>query len=143
MAEFRIEQANWVTNSALMLDIRKTVFVAEQGVPLDLEIDNKDASATHLLAIVSDGAAVATGRLLTNGQVGRMAVLANWRYHGIGRAMLDRMLEIAASRCLTRVFLHAQCAALGFYEKAGFAPDGEVFLDAGIPHQAMYLKLDS
>ena len=141
MPELRIHQADWRTDAHQLVRIRKAVFVAEQGVPLDLELDDKDADATHVLAIVPDGTAIATGRLLDNGHIGRMAVLADWRKQGIGRALLDRMIEIAVARRLPPVFLHAQCSAVGFYEKAGFTAVGEVFEDAGIPHQKMILKL--
>lgn len=141
MPEFRVDRADWRNDAHLLLRIRKAVFVEEQGVPLDLEIDDKDATATHVLAVAADGTPVATGRLLENGHIGRMAVLAAWRNQGVGRALLDQMIEIAVLRRLPQAFLHAQCSAVGFYEKAGFAPAGEVFEDAGIPHQKMFLNL--
>ena len=132
--------------------LRHQVFVIGQDVPEDLERDDLDATAEHALARL-DGAVVGTGRLIdgrtdedgrlepgTSGQVGtigRMAVHEQARGTGTGRALLDLLVARAAEKGLPLVELHAQVHARGFYERAGFTPFGEVYLEAGIEHLGM------
>ncbi len=132
--------------------VRQTVFVLGQGVPPELERDALDAFADHAVA-VQDGRVVGTGRLLdgrtdeaghlvpgtagTVGTVGRMAVLDAVRGGGVGRALLDLLVATAAARGRPVVELHAQVHARGFYERAGFLPYGQVYLEAGIEHVGM------
>lgn len=124
--------------------IRKQVFIAEQGVPEELELDELDLSALHALAY-QDGQCVGTGRLvdLGNGQaqIGRMAVLPNFRGQGIGREILERLLLAAIAEGVSSLILHAQLTAMPFYEKLGFVGQGSVYEEAGIPHRNMMLLL--
>jgi len=127
--------------------VRTRVFVDEQGVPLDEEIDAHDRSdPTAVHALASEGAlAVGAGRYYVAApgtvQVGRMAVLPSKRGAGVGRALLDALLGEARRRGFTRAHLHAQAYACEFYRKAGFFEDGEPLWDAGILHQPMSLEL--
>jgi predicted GNAT family N-acyltransferase len=119
--------------------IRRSVFIEEQSVPEEIELDDDDAHAFHVLAIL-DGAAVGCGRFVTHGdevKIGRMAVLANLRTHGIGREVLEFLMRIAKERGYKHAILHAQLSAEGFYLKCGYRPVGEVFEEAGIPHRKM------
>jgi predicted GNAT family N-acyltransferase len=125
------------------LEIRLRVFVDEQGVPLDLEIDEhdlEDSQAVHAL-IGEDGQAIATGRYYVLGggcvQIGRMAVLPPWRGRGAGARLLEVLLEQARRRGFSEARLDAQTHAVEFYRKAGFLDDGAEHMDAGIPHQQM------
>jgi len=137
----RIELADWQAAQAEAQRIRFTVFVEEQGVPPELEMDDHDRACLHALAY--DGArVVGTGRLLPDGHIGRMAVLKAWRGRGVGRAMLRRLVEAARERGDREVMLSSQVHALGFYEAEGFEPEGPVYEEAGIPHQAMRRRLD-
>lgn len=124
--------------------IRKQVFIAEQGVPEELELDELDLSALHALAY-QDGRCVGTGRLvdLGNGQaqIGRMAVLPNFRGQGIGREILERLLLAATAEGVSSLILHAQLTAMPFYEKLGFVGQGSLYEEAGIPHRNMMLLL--
>jgi predicted GNAT family N-acyltransferase len=120
-------------------EIRRRVFLLEQKVPPDQEFDEFDKTALHVLAVV-DGEAVATGRLVLQeeyARIGRMAVLAEHRAHGVGRAVLEELLRAANERGVARIVLHAQVQAIGFYEGFGFQASGEVFDEAGIPHRIM------
>jgi len=137
-----IQQVDWETRRATLLAIRIAVFVEEQGVPAELEHDQHDLEAVHLLATDGDGHAVGTARLLADGHIGRMAVLPAWRHQGIGTAMLHRLMRIAADQGRPSVFLHAQCQAEPFYARLGFVADGGVFDDAGIPHRCMRAPTD-
>lgn len=137
----RIELCRWSEAKREAQRIRVAVFVEEQGVPAELEMDEMDARCLHALAFENDQA-VGTGRLLPDGHIGRMAVLKAWRGRGVGRAILQRLVAAARERGEREVLLSAQVHALGFYRAQGFAPYGEVYEEAGIPHQAMRLVLD-
>ena len=130
--------------------VRKDVFVAEQGVPEDIEYDAHDAGAVHVLAMGEDGIPLGTGRLLHGeaaaaknggdpavGSLGRLAVTPGARGLGVGAALVRAIEEAARARGLTAVDLHAQTHALGFYERLGYEAYGPEFPDAGMPHRAM------
>jgi predicted GNAT family N-acyltransferase len=138
MLEVRL--LDWQSAQAEAKRIRFAVFVEEQGVPAELEMDNIDAACVHALAY-AEGRAIATGRLLPDGHIGRMAVLKEWRGRGAGRAILRRLIDAARERGDRQVLLSSQVHALGFYRAVGFVPEGPVYEEAGIPHQAMRLVL--
>lgn len=135
------------TRMALARTIRFAVFVDEQRVPPEIELDEHDtidAQALHVLARI-DGEIVGTGRFYMRSdegvQIGRMAVLRAHRGSGVGRAMLDALVAQARLRGCARVVLHAQTHAIGFYERAGFRKHGPEFDDAGIAHVEMIRML--
>jgi len=138
----RIELMVWNTARAEASRIRLAVFVEEQRVPPEIEMDDKDAACVHALAY-AQGRAVGTGRLLPDGHIGRMAVLKESRSLGVGGAILERLVEEARRRGMKQVVLSAQTHALGFYRRHGFSEEGEVFEEAGIPHQEMRRVLNS
>ena len=120
--------------------LRFEVFVHEQGVPAEEELDRDDASAVHAVAVHGD-AVVGTGRLVvvsdTEARVGRMAVRAAVRGRGVGTSVLRFLEAEARSRGVARIVLHAQAHALQFYEKHGYAGEGGPFTEAGIEHILM------
>ncbi|NLH99064.1 MAG: GNAT family N-acetyltransferase [Chthonomonadales bacterium] len=124
------------------LSVRLVVFVGEQEVPLDEEVDAYDADATHYCCVL-DGHVVGTARLVLLergwGKIGRVAVLRPYRRRGIATALMRRILDHEAS-ALSLVTLDAQVTAIGFYERFGFVAEDDVFMDAGIPHRRMVLK---
>lgn len=136
-ATFTLCRACWQQDQPALSQVRVRVFVQEQGVPLELEWDPFDAQAVHLLARNLDGQPIGTARILPNGQIGRMAVLAPWRGRGVGTALLREALTIATAPGLPRPFLNAQSSAVNFYRRHGFHPEGDEFLEAGITHQRM------
>lgn len=139
-SDFRIRHADWDLDQEALRAIRLTVFVREQGVPEDLEWDDADAQAIHLLALAGAGEVpVGTARLLPTGQIGRMAVLPEWRGRGIGTALLRELLTAARQGEHPAPFLNAQVAALPFYLREGFVTVGDLFEEAGIAHQRMEL----
>ena len=137
----RIELADWKTAQVEAERIRFAVFVEEQGVPPELEMDGNDRASLHALAYDGESA-IGTGRLLPDGHIGRMAVLKDRRGRGAGRALLRKLVEAARSRGDREVQLSAQVHALGFYLAEGFQPEGPVYEEAGIPHQAMRRRQD-
>jgi predicted GNAT family N-acyltransferase len=138
----RIEILDWAAARAEASRIRLKVFVEEQRVPPEIEVDDMDAACLHALAWL-DGNAVGTGRLLPDGHIGRMAVLAESRALGVGGAILERLVEEARRKGMREVVLSAQTHAIGFYRRHGFAEEGEVYEDAGIAHQEMRRVLNS
>jgi predicted GNAT family N-acyltransferase len=128
-----------------VLALRHAVFCEEQGVPEELERDAEDANAVHL--VVDDaGAVIGTCRLLGSGEVvrvGRMAVTRTRRGEGLGALLLACAHEVAAGAGAREVELHAQVAVRGFYARAGYAAEGDVFVDAGIDHVLMRRRIDA
>ena len=124
--------------------IRKQVFIEEQGVPEEMELDEFDPISQHALAYV-DTLCVGTARLVnTNShqtQIGRMAVLSPYRKQGIGRALLTRFICLAKEAGTQTLTLHAQLDAIPFYEKFGFITEGPIYDEAGIPHRNMILLI--
>lgn len=117
--------------------LRVEVFVVEQGVPIELEWDEADEVSTHAVAYDEAGQVIATGRLLPDGHIGRMAVRKSARGKGIGSEVLAALLEEAKRRRFQELVLHAQSHAIDFYLKHGFQIDGDEFPEAGIPHRRM------
>ncbi|MBF9000621.1 GNAT family N-acetyltransferase [Vibrio nitrifigilis] len=116
--------------------IRDEVFIQEQGIDPDIEFDGLDNQAVHTLIIV-DGEPAATGRMLSDGHIGRVAVKKAYRGSGIGAKVVSSLIEYAASHDYPRVYLGAQKHAIDFYTKLGFLPFGDEFVEAGIVHLSM------
>jgi predicted GNAT family N-acyltransferase len=122
-----------------VLTIRIRVFVQEQKVPAEIELDTDDQRAIHFLAIKS-GKAVGTARVVIrrgDAKIGRMAVLKSYRRKGVGAALLKRAILAANRLHARRIYLNAQVAVIGFYERMGFRAVGKVFDEAGIAHRKM------
>jgi YbgC/YbaW family acyl-CoA thioester hydrolase len=143
MVEVRV--GAWAELGEAAQAIRTTVFVQEQQIPAELEWDTADAVALHALACNRLGVPLATGRLLEHvpgvGKIGRMAVSPAWRGSGVGRQVLDALMQAARERDDREVLLHAQCSAESFYQRAGFTSRGPRFDEAGIPHVEMTRSL--
>ncbi len=124
--------------------LRRVVFIEEQGVSPQDEMDGRDEGARHLLARL-DGAPIGTARLLTEGpvgKIGRVCVRAEARGKGVGVALIRAAVELFRGvPGVQKVKLGAQTHAMGFYAALGFEAVGEVYQDAGIPHRDMVLGL--
>ena len=124
-----------------MIGIRHEVFVVEQEVPIDIELDGADPDCRHLLAFDPAACPIGTARMQANGHIGRIAVLEVWRQRGVGARLVEVLIEAAREAGLASVDLDSQVHAIGFYEKRGFEARGDVFMEAGIPHQNMLRRL--
>ena len=140
-ATFTISILAWDKALPLARPVRELVFVTEQKVPLELEWDEWDERSDHAVARDAGGQAIGTARLLPDGRIGRMAVLREWRRRGVGAALMEALLQKAREQSLSRVTLHAQTHAAGFYRRFGFSERGGEFWEAGIPHVEMALEL--
>ncbi|NDL70684.1 GNAT family N-acetyltransferase [Vreelandella alkaliphila] len=133
-----IVSGHWEALKDAASPIRRVVFIDEQNVPKEEEWDGRDEECIHFLATV-EGTPVGTARLLPDGHIGRVAVLASFRGSGIGYQLMEAAIRAAKSAGHTSVALSAQLHALAFYERLGFVTHGDVFMDAGIPHREMVL----
>lgn len=141
--DFHVELANWDSDGAQLRALREQVFVVEQQVPAEDELDGLDAQALHVAARTSDGSVIGTARMTAQRTIGRMAVLREWRGRGVGSALLRTLVEHARARGWPEVELHAQSHAIAFYARAGFSVDGDEFLECGIAHRRMRLALQA
>jgi predicted GNAT family N-acyltransferase len=122
------------------IGVRFRVFVSEQAVPPEEELDEADATATHAVAL-SGSETIGTGRLLhqddTTAVIGRMAVDLEFRRKGVGGQILLFLEEEARSQGYRSSVLHAQEYVKSFYASHGYVEHGEVFMEVGIPHVEM------
>ncbi len=128
---------------AAVYALRFEVFVDEQKVPAEIEIDEEDERAIHIIA-EEDGVAIGCGRILlsdTSAFIGRIAVKKARRKTGVGAAVCRFMFDYCRARGCKSIGIHAQVQAVGFYEKLGFRQYGAIFTEAGIPHVAMTCTL--
>lgn len=134
---YRLTLGDWESQKADARTLRYEVFVIEQNVPVELEWDDMDAVCVH--AVIYDDAhqAVATGRLLPDGHIGRMAVRKSVRGNGLGSLVLKALMDEAQKRGDRYVMLNAQTHAEPFYRRFGFVRDGDEFMEAGIAHIGM------
>ncbi len=147
---------NWETISKFCYPIREKVFVEEQNVPVEEELDEYDPTCVHILISAIEGEEdaessptkipAATGRLVIlsdqeTGKIGRMAVLKQFRGCNVGRLLLKTIIEHAKKMGLKKLVLSSQQHATKFYEKEGFVVNSDVFMDCDIPHLSMFRDL--
>ena len=131
---------DYASNTEEICAIRYEVFVDEQNVPVELEIDGLDGKAKHVLTFVDD-VPIGTGRILSDGHIGRVAVLKNYRGLGIGKSIMKELIKCAQDMSLEKVWLSSQWHAHSFYLDLGFVCVGEVYKEAGIEHIKMFRVL--
>jgi predicted GNAT family N-acyltransferase len=131
---------NYKTNHKKICEVRFKVFVDEQNVPEELEIDGFDDNAIHALILLDDKA-IGTGRILPDGHIGRVAVLKEYRGQGVGKLIMKMLIEWAQDNYLQSLWLSSQWHARGFYIDLNFTCTGEKFEEAGIDHIKMTRKL--
>jgi len=138
-SSLEIRLASYEADFAAIRSVRFIVFVDEQSVPADIELDERDRHCIHVLAHDAAGQPVGTGRidLDQGGKIGRVAVLARSRGTGVGTSLMQELHEIAARAALPSVWCNAQLSAAPFYSKLGYVVASEPFLEAGISHVSM------
>ena len=131
---------DYISNIEDICAIRYEVFVDEQNVPEELEIDGLDNEAKHVLAFV-DGVPIGTGRILDDGHIGRVAVLKNYRGLGIGKLIMKELIKWAEDMTIEKVWLSSQWHAHSVYLDFGFVCVDEIYKEAGIDHIKMFKVL--
>jgi len=139
---YRVEAALWARDAPAIAQVRRQVFIAEQGVPEDLEWEARDPDCEWFVARDPAGQVMGIVRLVPEQGLGRMAVVPAWRRRGVASALLRVALDRARALGWRQVRLHAQTHAADFYLRFGFTPVGQVFEEAGIPHLEMVLSLE-
>jgi predicted GNAT family N-acyltransferase len=134
-------EGNWAELKAQLVAIRTQVFIIEQHVPIEIEWDDEDEHAIHLLALDDKETPIACARILKKGRIGRMAVLKAYRGTGLGRALLNQAIEICRRLNMPKITISSQTHAIKFYENAGFVVTSEAYIDANIWHKDMELIL--
>lgn len=137
----KIEIVKWIDSLSQLKNIREKVFIQEQKVTPQLEWDGMDEKAIHFL-VFNDKAAIGCARAIVikdHMQLGRMAVLKEYRGQGIGGALIEKAMTIAKLNQLSAIYISAQCHAIDFYKKFGFEVTSDIYLDAEIPHRDMTL----
>jgi predicted GNAT family N-acyltransferase len=137
----KIEIVKWIDGLSQLKNIREKVFIQEQKVTPQLEWDGMDEKAIHFL-VFNDKAAIGCARAIVikdHMQLGRMAVLKEYRGQGIGSALIEKAMTIAKLNQLSAIYISAQCHAIDFYKKFGFEVTSDIYLDAEIPHRDMTL----
>jgi predicted GNAT family N-acyltransferase len=137
----KIEIVKWIDGLSQLKNIREKVFIQEQKVTPQLEWDGMDEKAIHFL-VFNDKAAIGCARAIViknHMQLGRMAVLKEYRGQGIGSALIEKAMTTAKLNQLSAIYISAQCHAIDFYKKFGFEVTSDIYLDAEIPHRDMTL----
>ncbi|MGV2948408.1 GNAT family N-acetyltransferase [Acinetobacter sp. AGC35] len=138
--ELKIVSGSWKDLAEHAKAIREAVFIQEQNIAAEDEWDAEDAVAVHFIVFQQDQA-IATARLLSNNSIGRVAVLNTARGLGVGQRLMQAVIDHSRAEQRELVKLSSQVHAIGFYQALGFEVQGEEYLDCGIPHIDMYLKL--
>lgn len=136
-APVSVRVCRWADAPEALRGIRHAVFVVEQRVPESLEWDAADTACVHALAEDAAGTPVGCARLLDDGHIGRVAVVADWRGRGVGTALMRALIDAAFARGDPEVIVNSQVAAMPFYARHAFVARGDVFVEAGIDHCVM------
>jgi predicted GNAT family N-acyltransferase len=141
--ELNIKKAEDSDEISKLIEVRRKVFIEEQNVPPELEIDECDREATHFI-VKYNNKIIGTARLVISenkGKIGRLCILKEFRSQGIGLKLMNKIIEYSKEIGLICVYLEAQVHAIPFYGKIGFVAKGKEHMDAGIPHKTMFLML--
>jgi predicted GNAT family N-acyltransferase len=135
----KIFETSWSQSSKEISKVRHNVFVVEQSVPSEIEMDGKDSDCIHFLAL-EKSKPIGAARLQKYGKIERVSVLREYRSKGIGTAIMKRVIESAMDLNVEKIYLHSQMDSKIFYQRLGFIELGQIFYEANIPHIEMILK---
>ena len=140
MNSYQIKAGSWAELNIVAKEIREQVFIQEQNIEPEDEWDELDSESLHFI-VYEDNHAIATARLLKNNSIGRVAVLKAYRGLGIGKILMEYIIQYALNENREYLKLSAQTYAIPFYSKLGFNVQGSEYLDCGIPHINMFKNL--
>ena len=134
-----IIETHWSEHSDEITHIRNIVFVKEQCVPKNIEMDGKDVDCNHFL-ICKKNEPIGTARLQSGGKIERVSILKTERKKGLGTKLMKFIINSARKKDLEKVYLHSQMDSIDFYKSLGFKTKGEMFQEAGIKHVLMVME---
>ncbi len=134
-----IIKTSWLEHSTQISSIRDSVFIQEQAVPKNIEMDGKDSECMHFL-MSNDNNPIGTARIKMSGKIERVSILKPNRNKGLGTRLMNFIIDAAKGNRFERIYLHSQMESIGFYKNLGFIEEGDVFQEAGIDHVLMELK---
>ncbi|MCO4785666.1 MULTISPECIES: GNAT family N-acetyltransferase [Marinomonas] len=137
----KVLTSDWNSSKAQLMFVRRQVFILELGVDEQDEWDEQDTDAVHFVAFGTTAVPIGVCRLTEDGQIGRLAVLPNYRQQGNGTLLLRKALQVAREMNLKDLYLHAMVDVQTFYHAHGFETDGRIFMEAGKPHVKMVRAL--
>lgn len=140
---FSISRVQWEQAAPLLKNVREKVFICEWRIPKKVEFDSKDRHAIHIL--VCDDVTqepVATGRILSTGEISRIAVLMSYRSQDVVQSVMKGLLAIAKDLKLDEVFMYSPLESVEYFRKFHFVTAGAVFMEAGMPRQRMACNVD-
>ncbi|SBT17537.1 putative N-acetyltransferase YjcF [Marinomonas gallaica] len=137
----KVLTSDWNSSKAQLMFVRRQVFIIELGVDERDEWDEQDECAVHFVAFGTTAVPIGVCRLTEDGQIGRLAVLPNYRQQGNGTLLLRKALQVAREMNLKDIYLHAMVDVQTFYHAHGFETDGRIFMEAGKPHVKMVRTL--
>ena len=140
---FSVSRVQWEQAAPLLKNVREKVFICEWRIPKKVEFDNKDRHAIHIL--VCDDVTqepVATGRILSTGEISRIAVLMSYRSQDVVQKVMQGLLAIARDLKLDEVFMYSPLESVEYFRKFHFVTAGAVFMEAGMPRQRMACAVD-
>ena len=135
----KILETSWGQSSKEISEVRHKVFVLEQSIPPEIEMDGKDSDCIHFLAL-EKSRPIAAARLQKYGKIERVSVLRDYRSKGIGTAIMKMVIEKARKMDVETIYLHSQLDSKNFYQQLGFIQQGENFFEADKLHIEMILK---
>ena len=135
----KIVETSWDQSSKEISEVRHKVFVVEQSIPPEIEMDGKDSDCIHFLAL-KQSKPIGAARLQKYGKIERVSVLRDYRHKGIGSAIIKMVIEKARNMDIEKIYLHSQMDSKNFYQQLGFFQHGEIFFEADKPHIEMILK---
>ncbi|RCU52414.1 MULTISPECIES: GNAT family N-acetyltransferase [Corallincola] len=141
MSHYEVRQVHWLAAKDALFQVRHRVFCCEWRIPESIEFDDLDINAFHILAVDEAQNPIASGRLLPNGHIGRIAVIIPARGKGVAKAVVNALLDIARKEQMDAVFINSALEATDNFKRQGFKAIAPVFMEAGIPRQRMKCKL--
>ena len=142
LSSFSVGHVNWQQAAPLLKDVREKVFVCERRVPKDVEFDQNDANAYHILACDDHTQEpVATGRLLPSGDLGRIAVIKHYRQNSVDKLVINKLFNLANKLKIKELFIKCPLESVDYFSQKKFYRIGSVFMEAGRPKQRMACPL--
>lgn len=134
---FKVKNVDWGHAKHRLSKIREQVFVCEWRIPKECEFDQQDNMAFHVLVLNENDQEIATGRITPQGEIGRIAVVPEYRETDVYLELFRALLAIAKHNGLENVLVQCELEGVEYYQQQGFRPVGTVYMDAGIARQRM------